>query len=117
MARWDSRGQEEGSILNSQIAWAGAAPSALPLSLLRTVAHGAEDTPVGVQGTDMAPEETPVAGTNTDALRNAAQNPAASGISVPIQSNLNFNVGPVDRTQNVPNIQFLLQWFVNYTMK
>jgi hypothetical protein len=84
---------------------------------LRTVAHGAEDTPVGVQGTDVATEETPAAATNTDPLRNAAQNPAASVISVPIQSNLNFNVGPADRTQNVPNIQFLLQWFVNYTMK
>jgi hypothetical protein len=95
--------------LNSQIALAGTAPLALPLFLLRTVAHGAEDTPVGVQATDVATEETPAAATNTDALRNAAQNPVA-------QSNLNFNVGPEDRTQNVPNIQFLLQWFVNHTM-
>jgi hypothetical protein len=110
MARWDSRGQEEDWILNSQIAVADASPLALPLFLLRAVAHGAEDTPVGIQGTDVATEETPAASTDTDALRNAAKNPAA-------QSNLNFNVGPGDRTQNVPNIQFLLQWFVNYTMK
>ena len=108
----------------SQMALAGAAraivkrsPSALTLFFLRTVALGAEDTPVGVQGTAVATEETPAAATNTDPLRNAAQNPAASVISVPIQSNLNFNVGPADRTQNVLNIQFLLQWFINYKMK
>jgi hypothetical protein len=41
----------------------------------------------------------------TDALRNAAQNPVASLISVPLQDNFNFNNGPADRTQNVLNIQ------------
>jgi hypothetical protein len=42
---------------------------------------------------------------NAEALRKAAQNPVASLISVPIQENLNFNIGPADRTQNVLNIQ------------
>jgi hypothetical protein len=42
---------------------------------------------------------------SADALRKAAQNPVASLISVPIQENWNFNIGPADRTQNVLNIQ------------
>ena len=79
----------------------------LPLAffLLFTVALFAQDTPVGVPGTQVATEDTPAAATNTDALRNAAQNPVASLISVPIQSNFNFGIGPADRVQNVLNIQ------------
>jgi hypothetical protein len=65
----------------------------------------AQDTPVGPEGTQVATAETPAAAVNTDALRNAAQNPVASLISVPIQENFNFNNGPADRTQNVLNIQ------------
>jgi hypothetical protein len=42
---------------------------------------------------------------NADELRKAAQNPVASLISVPIQENWNFNIGPDDRVQNVMNIQ------------
>jgi hypothetical protein len=45
------------------------------------------------------------AASNADALRKAAQNPVASLISVPIQENWNFSVGPQDRTQNVLNVQ------------
>jgi hypothetical protein len=65
----------------------------------------AQDTPVGPAGAEVATEDTPAAATNTDALRNAAQNPIASLVSVPIQENFNFNNGPADRTQNVLNIQ------------
>jgi hypothetical protein len=65
----------------------------------------AQDTPIGVPGTQVATEETPAAATNSDALRKAAQNPVASLISVPIQENWNFNIRPSDRTQNVLNIQ------------
>ena len=38
-------------------------------------------------------------------LQKAVQNPVASLISVPIQNNSNFGVGPFDRTQNVLNIK------------
>ncbi|HEY7306890.1 MAG TPA: neuromedin U [Bryobacteraceae bacterium] len=38
-------------------------------------------------------------------LQKATQNPVASLISVPIQNNSNFGVGPYDRIQNVLNIQ------------
>jgi len=65
----------------------------------------AQDTPVGPEGTSVATEATPAAAVNSDALRNAAQNPVASLISVPVQENWNFGIGPANRVQNVLNIQ------------
>jgi hypothetical protein len=71
----------------------------LPMRLL------AQDTPIGAAGMEVATQETPAAAANTDALRKATQNPVASLISVPVQNNDNFGVGPDDRVQNVLNIQ------------
>ena len=52
------------------------------------------------------PADKPAAaGENPDALRKAAQNPVASLISVPLQENWNFGIGPADRVQNVLNVQ------------
>ncbi len=45
------------------------------------------------------------AGTSTEDLQKATQNPIASLISVPIQDTSNFGIGPFDRNQNVLNIQ------------
>lgn len=42
---------------------------------------------------------------DTAELAKAAQNPVASMISLPLQNNTNFNVGPGDDVQNVLNIQ------------
>jgi hypothetical protein len=42
---------------------------------------------------------------DTDSLRKAAQNPIANLISVPLQNNTNFDVGPYHRPQNVLNFQ------------
>ena len=42
---------------------------------------------------------------DTEALAKATQNPVASLISVPLQNNSNFDVGPYDRTQDIFNIQ------------
>ncbi len=42
---------------------------------------------------------------STAELAKAAQNPLANMISVPLQNNTNFGIGPHDRTQNVLNIQ------------
>jgi len=42
---------------------------------------------------------------SNEALAKAAQNPVANLISVPFQDNINFNVGPLEKTQNVLNIQ------------
>ena len=42
---------------------------------------------------------------DTQELARAAQNPVASMISLPFQNNTNFNFGPLEKTQNVMNIQ------------
>ena len=42
---------------------------------------------------------------DTGGLQKAVQNPVAGLISVPIQSNTNFGIGPFSRNQNVLNIQ------------
>jgi hypothetical protein len=73
--------------------------------LLSTLPLFAQDTPIGTPGTQVATEQTPAASQNSDALRKAAQNPVASLISVPIQENWNFGIGPSNRTQNILNIQ------------
>jgi|ERR1700722_2739023 len=70
-----------------------------------TVTLAAQDTPIGPGGTQVATEQTPAAAESTDALRKAAQNPVASLISVPIQNNNNFGIGPDGRTQDILNIQ------------
>jgi len=54
----------------------------------------------------LAQDQKPGAeGADEEKLRKEAQNPVASLISVPIQENWNFNIGPGDRTQNIMNIQ------------
>ncbi len=40
-----------------------------------------------------------------EALQRASQNPVANMISIPLQNNFNFNVGPQDKMQYVGNIQ------------
>jgi hypothetical protein len=42
---------------------------------------------------------------SAEALQKATQNPVADLISVPLQNNMNFGVGPYNGTQNVLNIQ------------
>ena len=65
----------------------------------------AQDRPVVPVGTQVATQHTPAAGTNSEELRKAAQNPIASLISVPFENLTNFGIGPADRVQNVLNIQ------------
>lgn len=65
----------------------------------------AQDTPVGTPGTEVVTQSTPAAATNAEELRKAAQNPIASLISVPVQNNTNFGIGPDQRNQDVLNIQ------------
>jgi hypothetical protein len=48
-----------------------------------------------------------------DDLREAAQNPVADLISLPLQNNTNFNVGTLDNTQNVLNIQPVVPFTLN----
>lgn len=66
--------------------------------LLFTIAAAGEDT--GKKAPPVASDEEA-----TQALQKAAQNPVASLISVPLQNNSNFGIGPFDRNQNILNIQ------------
>ena len=59
----------------------------------------AQSTTTGAKPGAPTPEE------QAEALQKATQNPVASLISVPLQNNSNFSIGPYDRTQNVLNIQ------------
>jgi hypothetical protein len=77
----------------------------IALALSATVPLFAQDTPVGLPGTEVATQDTPAAAANSEELRKQSQNPVASLISVPIQENFNFNNQPGGRTQNVLNIQ------------
>jgi hypothetical protein len=52
-----------------------------------------------------AQQSQPAAANSAQDLQKATQNPVASLISVPIQNNSNFGIGPYERTQNVLNIQ------------
>lgn len=63
----------------------------------------AQSNPAEPAGT--TPEKDAAAEEEIKELAKKAQNPIANLISVPFQNNTNFGVGPVDRTQNVLNIQ------------
>jgi len=65
----------------------------------------AQNAPPGSNPTAQAAASAPAAANDADALAKATQNPVASLISVPIQNNSNFGVGPYNRTQDVLNIQ------------
>jgi hypothetical protein len=71
---------------------------------ISTVSVAAQETPG--TATASAPESrtAPVAD-DTAALAKATQNPVASLISVPLQNNDNFGIGPYNRTGNIFNIQ------------
>jgi len=69
----------------------------------QTEATGNEQNPVASGPQQAATQQTPAGGAGY--LQKAVQNPVASLISVPVQNNSNFGIGPYDRTQNVLNIQ------------
>ena len=50
---------------------------------------------------------------SAEELAKLAQNPVANLISVPLQNNTNFNVGPLDGTQNILNIQPVIPFTLN----
>jgi hypothetical protein len=87
-------------------------PGALSLVLLTSPLF-AQDTPIGPEGTSVATEATPAAAVNAEELRKQSQNPIANLISVPIQENWNFAIGPADRIQNVLNIQPVIPFSVS----
>lgn len=50
---------------------------------------------------------------SAEELAKLAQNPVGNLISVPFQNNTNFNVGPLDGTQNILNIQPVIPISIN----
>jgi len=58
-------------------------------------------------------QEKPAVEVQAGDLQKATQNPISSLISVPLQNNTNFGVGPLDRTQNVLNIQPVIPFRVS----
>ena len=55
--------------------------------------------------TEREEELSPDKVATTEELAKAAQNPVADLISLPLQNNTNFGIGPDDKTQNILNIQ------------
>ncbi len=74
---------------------------ALGISMLSVAA---QDTPVD-QGAKATAASAAPAASDTAALAKATQNPVASLISVPLQNNSNFGIGPYNRTGDIFNIQ------------
>lgn len=71
-----------------------------------TLAQTTQEKAVDSTEKPVAKEDKPASeAENADKLRKAAQNPVASLISVPIQENWNFGIGPAARIQNVLNVQ------------
>jgi len=59
-----------------------------------------------------ATAQSKVEAENTEALQRASQNPVADLISIPLQNNFNFGVGPQDKMQYVGNIQPVVPFHV-----
>jgi hypothetical protein len=82
------------------------APLVLAALLTCTGAAAQENPPASTDHTSTtAPADEEQPANTTEALQKATQNPVASLISVPLQDNSNFDIGPANRTQNVLNIQ------------
>lgn len=73
----------------------------------------AQDTPIGPPGPKAGTTQTTAPAANTNELRKAAQNPISNLISVPVQNNDNFGIGPDDRVQNILNIQPVIPARIN----
>ena len=60
---------------------------------------------VGQDADKKTPPAAPSEEEASQALQKATQNPVANLITVPLQNNTNFDIGPFDRTQNVLDIE------------
>ena len=76
------------------------------LSALSVLVFWSFSSTVTFSFAQQSPGQAPATGGGgPESLQKATQNPVASLISVPLQNNSNFGIGPYDRTQNVLNIQ------------
>ena len=77
----------------------------LSLILLPNLSVFAQDKPAAATAGEGADKTATSDEAQTAALAKAAQNPIASLISVPLQNNTGFGIGPYGRDQDVLNIQ------------
>jgi hypothetical protein len=73
----------------------------------------AQIAPATIQA--QAPQQEKQTAEDSGSLQKATQNPVSGLISVPIQSNSNFGIGPFDRNQNVINIQPVIPISLNHS--
>jgi hypothetical protein len=78
-----------------------------PILILTAYTHAQQSPAAAPAKSDSVATDTDVGkdASSAEELQKATQNPVANLISVPIQNNANFGIGPYDRTQNVLNIQ------------
>jgi hypothetical protein len=78
----------------------------LTIALAWATTGAAEDASTGTSN-DATKEKS------VEELAKEAQNPVANVISIPLQSNFNFGVGPYDKLQYVLNIQPVIPIHIN----
>jgi hypothetical protein len=88
--------------------WTAIRVSVLIVPVAAVVCNGA----AAQQSQPTSPDKPPAASPDqsapantTESLQKATQNPVANLISVPLQNNTNFGIGPYDRTEGILNIQ------------
>lgn len=88
--------------------WTAIRVSVLIVSMAAVMCNGT----AAQQSQSTSPDKPPVASPDesapantTESLQKATQNPGANLISVPLQNNTNFGIGPYDRTEDDLNIQ------------
>ena len=73
--------------------------------IARAVLRLAVSLTIAIATLSATAQNTPAPADDTAALAKATQNPVASLISVPLQNNNNFGIGPYNRTGDIFNIQ------------
>jgi hypothetical protein len=68
------------------------------------------------QNSPSSAQSSEQSGNATESLQKATQNPVANLISVPLQDNTNFGIGPFDRNQNILNIQPVVPFHISHDM-
>lgn len=87
-------------------------PATISLLLMLAMPALAAET-VATPPAPTVQQSADTAADDKEALAKAAQNPVASMISVPLQNNFNFGVGPKNTTQYILNIQPVIPISIN----
>jgi len=88
-------------------------PAIIAAGLALAMAHANAQQPAGSESAPAMHIARPEAPSDASALAEKLQNPVADLISLPFQSNTNFNVGPNKGTQDILNIQPVIPIHIN----